>query len=130
MNKKLVIIGFTLAFLIGGLSGCTDDEEEELTIQDLLIKQLQYDDKNISIKGYIGYTIDNSTIPDELIEIPQLLDATKNYSIGLDNFSYNSLTLEENTHIEVSGEFSMGYWSEFGSYVLPKIWVEEVRILK
>ena len=128
MNKKLVIIGFTLAFLIGGLSGCTDDDEE-LTLQDLLIKQLQYDDKHISIKGYVGYTIDNSTVPDELIEIPQLLDATKNFSIGLDNFSYTSLTLEENTHIEVSGEFSMGYWSEFGQYVIPKLWAAEVYIL-
>ena len=71
------------------------------------------------------FTIDNSTVPNELIEIPQLLDETKNFSIGLDNFSYTSLTLEENTHIEVSGEFSMGYWSEFGKYVIPKIWVDE-----
>ena len=84
----------------------------------------------VTVKGYIGYVLVNSTNAKEIIEQPQLMDQTKNFTIDLNNFTYESSTLEENTYIEVTGEFSMGYWFEFGTYIKPQIWVEEIKILE
>ena len=65
-----------------------------------------------------------------MIEKPQLNDKTKNFTIDLIDFSYDSSSLKENTFVEVTGEFSMGYWAQLGTYILPQIRIDEIRILE
>ena len=60
--KKLLIIGLTLYLLVAMFSGCTENDNDN-TVQKIVEKQLQYDDKIITVKGYIGYELVNGSIP-------------------------------------------------------------------
>lgn len=62
MTKQVIVIGFIVLFVSVGLSGCNDNSDSGIiSFQELLDNPTEYIGQNVTMKGYIGYTIINES---------------------------------------------------------------------
>ena len=60
MTKQLISIGIIILFFSVGLSGCNSDTGI-ISFQELIENSTKYIGQNVTMKGYIGYTIINES---------------------------------------------------------------------